>query len=264
MKITDDAQLWPAEARRLIRSGAWTRPTTGLASGYVQANLVIVPRSWAEEFELFCHRNPQAAPLLDRTEPGDPRPATVAPAADLRSDIPRYRVYRRGELAEEPEHIYAHWQDDFVAFLLGCSFSVERALFEHGVPLRHIEQGKNVAMYRTGVPCVATTRLHGPLVVSMRPIKREMVDSVVQITAHYPRAHGAPIHVGDPAQLGIDDLGQPDWGDAIDVEEGEVPVFWACGVTPQAVIIAVKPEIAITHAPGHMFITDWPDSAIYQ
>jgi len=258
------AHVNSVEARQLIRSGAWKRPTTGLALGYVQANLVILPQSWAEEFATFCRLNPRSAPLLDMTTPGSPHPMKMAPDADLRTDVPLYRVYRDGKLVEEPEDILSHWREDFVAFLLGCSFSAERALIEQGIRLRHLEQGKNVAMYRTALPCTATPRIHGSQVVSMRPIAKAMVERVVEITGHYPLAHGAPVHSGDPTVLGIADLAHPDWGDAVSVGDDEVPVFWACGVTPQAVIMEVKPEIAISHSPGHMFITDWPDSAIYQ
>lgn len=261
----DYANISASEARQLIRAGQWKRPTTGLALGHVQANLVILPQSWAEEFALFCRLNQQAAPLLDVTAPGNPHPMKVAPDADIRTDVPHYRVYHEGQLVEEePEDIQSLWQQDFVAFLLGCSFSAERALIEQGIRLRHLEQGKNVAMYRTSIPCTATPRFHGPLVVSMRPMLETHLDRVVEITSHYPLAHGAPVHIGDPTALGISDLTHPDWGDAVSIEDDEVPVFWACGVTPQTIIMEVKPEIAIAHSPGHMFITDWPDTAIYQ
>jgi uncharacterized protein YcsI (UPF0317 family) len=260
----DYAHISSAEARQLIRAGTWKRPTTGLALGYVQANLVILPQSWAEEFATFCQLNPQSAPLLDMTAPGNPHPLKVAPEADLRTDVPLYRVYQAGKFVEEPADILAHWQEDFVAFLLGCSFSAERALIGQGIRLRHLEQGKNVAMYRTTTACTATPRIRGSLVVSMRPIEKALVERVAEITSCYPLAHGAPVHIGNPAALGIADLAHPDWGDAVQVADDEVPVFWACGVTPQAVIMEVKPEIAITHSPGHMFITDWPDTTIYQ
>jgi len=256
------AHISAAEARHLIRSGSWRRPTTGLALGYVHANLVILPQSWAEEFALFCHLNLQAAPLLDMTAPGHPHPMKVAPGADIRTDVPRYRIYREGRPVEERDDIRSLWQEDFVAFLLGCSFSAERALIEQDIRLRHLEQGKNVAMYQTSISCIATRRLHGSLVVSMRPIRTALLDRVVEITGRYPLAHGAPIHIGDPLALGIPDLGQPDWGDAVVIEDDEVPVFWACGVTPQAVIMEVQPDIAITHSPGHMFLTDWRDTSI--
>ena len=260
----DYVHISAAEARQLIRSGAWKRPTTGMALGYVQANLVILPQSWAEEFTTFCRYNSQAAPLLDVTTPGNPHPMRVAPGADLRIDIPRYRVYHKGQLVEEPTKLLSHWREDFVAFLLGCSFSAERALIESGIQLRHLAQGKNVAMYRTTVACTATPRIHGSLVVSMRPIATTMIDRVVEVTSRYPLAHGAPVHIGDPAALGIADLAHPDWGDAVSVEDDALPVFWACGVTPQSVIMESKPEVAITHSPGYMFITDLTDTTIYQ
>ena len=260
----DYAQVHSAEARQLIRTGAWKRPTTGLALGYVQANLVILPQSWAAEFETFCRYNPRPAPILDITAPGNPHPMKVAPDADLRTDLPRYSVYREGQLVAEPEELLSYWREDFVAFLLGCSFSAERALIEQGIQLRHLELGKNVAMYRTNVACTATSRMHGSIVVSMRPIKTSLVERVIEVTGCYPLAHGAPVHTGDPAALGITDLARPHWGDAVPIGDDEVPVFWACGVTPQAVIMEVKPEIAITHSPGHMFITDWLDADIYQ
>lgn len=259
----DYAHISAREARQLIRSGAWNRPTTGLALGYVQANLVILPQSWAEEFATFCHLNPRPAPILDMTTPGNPNPMKVAPDADLRIDVPLYRVYHKGKLVDEPKDLLSHWQEDFVAFLLGCSFSAERALIEHGIRLRHLEQGKNVAMYRTSLLCTATPRIHGSVVVSMRPIKKAQIDRVIEITSRYPLAHGAPIHVGNPTVVGIVDIALPDWGDAVEMANDEVPVFWACGVTPQAVIMESKPEIAITHSPGYMFITDLPDTAIY-
>jgi uncharacterized protein YcsI (UPF0317 family) len=260
----DYAQMNATQARHLIRSGSWKRPTTGLALGYVQANLVILPGAFAEEFATFCRLNPGPAPLLERTAPGHPHPIKVAPEADLRTDLPRYRVYREGKLVEEPEDIVSLWQEDFVAFLLGCSFSAEQALIQQGIRLRHLEQGKNVAMYRTSIPCTPTPRLYGPLVVSMRPIAKAMAERVAQITSGYPLAHGAPIHIGDPAALGIADLAHPDWGEAVEVTEDDLPIFWACGVTSQAIIMQAKPELAITHSPGHMFVTDWTDAAIYQ
>ncbi|GER84018.1 UPF0317 protein [Thermogemmatispora aurantia] len=264
MQMEELARLSAAEARQLIRAGRWRRPTTGLALGHVQANLVILPADWAEEFAEFCRRNSQALPLLEMTAPGDPEPRRLAPGADLRTDLPRYRVYRQGRLVEEREDLLPLWRPDLVAFLLGCSFSAERALLEAGVRLRHLEEGRNVAMYRTSRPCQATARLHGPLVVSMRPIKGDQVARASEVTARYPLAHGAPVHCGEPLALGIADLGRPDWGDPIAVAPDEVPVFWACGVTPQAVIMESQPPLAITHAPGYMFITDWRDQEIDQ
>lgn len=250
------AHTSPTDIRVLIRSGEWTQQTAGLANDYVQANLVILPREDAEDFRVFCERNPKPCPVLDITQPGSPVPTQVAPNADLRTDLPRYRVYEHGELVDEPLEIEGYWRDDLVAFLLGCSFTFEHGLIEAGVPLRHIERGLGVPMYRTNRECQPSGRFHGPLVVSMRPIPESLVATAIESTARYPAVHGAPVHTGNPEQLGISDIMQPDWGDPPVVEDGDVPVFWACGVTPQAVAMASKPAFMITHAPGHMFITD--------
>jgi uncharacterized protein YcsI (UPF0317 family) len=228
----------------------------------MQANLVVLPAEAASEFASLCEANPRALPLVDVTEPGDPRPRRVAPSADLRTDVPRYRVHRHGEVAGEPADIRDLWRDDLVAFLLGCSFTAESALLAAGVRLRHLELRRNVPMFVTSVRCEPAGRFHGPVVVSMRPIAREQVALAERVTADYPLAHGAPLHTGDPAAIGVGDLARPDYGDAIEPLADEVPVFWACGVTPQAVIATVRPELAITHAPGHMLLTDVPDSAV--
>jgi uncharacterized protein YcsI (UPF0317 family) len=252
----------PAELRQLIRSGAFTGPTPGLALGHVQANLVVVPRELAFDFLLFCQRNPKPCPLLDVTEPGSAIPAFVAPTADLRSDVPCYRVYRDGELVDEPTDIHAIWQPDWVGFLLGCSFTFEKALVEAGVPVRHLEAGSNVPMYRTNVACRPAGVFRGPLVVSMRPMTTAQALRAVQVCGRFPRAHGVPIHLGDPAAIGIRDLARPDFGDPVEIRRDEVPVFWACGVTPQAAIMQARPPICVTHKPGHMFITDWRDTQL--
>jgi len=246
----------PAEARTAIRAGGWTGITTGLCGGYVQANLAILPAALAAEFTDFCRANPRPLPLLEVTEPGVPDRLRTAPGADLRTDVPRYRVYRHGVLDSEPTSIEALWRDDFVAFLLGCSFSAEEALRSAGVRLRHLETGAGVPMYRTSRRCEPAGRFHGPVVVSMRAIAEGQLERASAVTSELPFAHGAPLHAGDPAALGISDLAAPDWGEPMTVEPGEVPVFWACGVTPQAVLAEVRPEIAITHAPAHMFLTD--------
>lgn len=246
----------PEAVRHAIRSGAWTAHTSGLASGYVQANLVVLPQEYAYDFLLFCVRNPRPCPLLDVTDPGSPVPRMVAPSADLRSDLPRYRVYEHGELVEEPTSITHRWRDDFVAFLLGCSYTFEHALAETGILPRHWALGNNVAMFRTNQQCIQGGRFHGPLVVSMRVFSADQVARVVQVSSRYPKAHGAPIHIGNPEALGIADIGSPDWGDACEIRAGDVPVFWACGVTPQAAALESKPPLMITHSPGHMFITD--------
>jgi uncharacterized protein YcsI (UPF0317 family) len=246
--------------RRLARSGELTGPTPGLAPGYVQANLVVVPRDLAFDFLLFCRRNPKPCPLLDVCDPGSPEPRQVAPGADVRLDVPRYRVWRYGELIEETTDLRAHWRDDLVALLLGCSFTFENALLQAGLPVRHIEQGRNVPMYRTSIACRPAGAFAGPMVVSMRPMLPEQAERAARVCARYPLAHGEPIHAGDPAAIGVRDIDNPDFGDAVDFRPGEVPVFWACGVTPQAVAMQARPPLLLTHAPGHMFVTDLRDS----
>jgi uncharacterized protein YcsI (UPF0317 family) len=260
--MTDLSQASGADVRAACRRGTLQSPTPGLALGYVQANLVIVPKELAFDFLLFCQRNPKPCPLLDVTEPGDPEPRLVAPGADLRTDLPRYRVYRHGELVEEPTDIVKLWRDDFVSFVIGCSFTFENALLQSGVPVRHIEMNRNVPMYRTNIPCRSAGRFAGPLVVSMRPLTPEQTLTATRICARFPRAHGIPIHFGQPGAIGIRDIDRPDYGDAVEVRPGEVPAFWACGVTPQAVILQAKLPLAITHAPGHMFLTDWKDALL--
>lgn len=249
----------PVAVRSLIRARGYTGPTSGLCLGHLQANLAILPAEAADEFRAFCEANSRPMPLVDVTAPGDPEPAHVAPGADLRTDLPRYRVYRRGEVAGEVTDIRDLWQDDFVGFLLGCSFSAENRLLEADVRLRHLEAGRNVPMFVTSIQCTPVGRFHGPMVVSMRPIRRDQVELAADVTAELPLAHGAPVNVGEPERLGIRDLAHPDFGDAVVPEEDEVPVFWACGVTPQAVLMEVKLPLAITHAPGHMFIADTPE-----
>jgi uncharacterized protein YcsI (UPF0317 family) len=248
------------EVRRRARSGELTGPTPGLAPGYVQANLVVAPRELAFDFLLFCQRNPKPCPLLDVTEVGAAEPRLVAPGADLRTDLPRYRVYRHGKLVEEPTDLHAWWRDDLVAFLLGCSFTFESALLQAGVPVRHLEAGCNVPMYRTNLSCQPAGMFRGPMVVSMRPLTPAQAVRAVQVCSRFPRAHGAPVHLGDPAALGIRSLETPDFGDPVEIQPGEIPVFWACGVTPQAVAMEVRPPLLITHKPGHMFVTDLHDT----
>jgi len=249
-----------AEVRHQARIGALAGPSPGLAMGYVQANLVIVPRELAFDFLLFCQRNPKPCPVLDVTEAGDPEPRLVAPGADLRTDAPRYRVYRNGELVDEPDNLNVYWRDDFVGFLTGCSFTFENALLEAGLPVRHIEAGCNVPMYRTNLACAPAGVFHGSMVMSMRPMTMAQALRATQVCSRFPRAHGAPIHIGDPSAIGIRDLAKPDFGDAVAFKAGEVPVFWACGVTPQAVAMEARPPLLITHKPGHMFVTDWRDA----
>jgi uncharacterized protein YcsI (UPF0317 family) len=248
--------------RQACREERFDGQTSGLAPGFVQANLVIVPGDSAFDFHEFCRRNPKPCPVLDVTEPGSAVPTRVAPDADLRTDLPRYRVWKKGELVEEPTDVRDHWRDDFVGFLIGCSFTFEAALSRAGVPVRHVEMGVNVPMYRTNVPCVPSGPFQGPLVVSMRPMNPADAIRAVQITSRYPGVHGAPIHLGLPQQIGIADLAFPDYGDPVPVRDDEIPVFWACGVTPQAVLQAARLPLAITHSPGCMFVTDVPEESL--
>ena len=252
----------PHSVRMAIRAGAFSSPTPGLAPGYAQANLVILPQAAAYDFLLFAQRNPKPCPLLEVTDVGNPEARRSAPGSDLRTDIPRYRVFRDGVLSEELDHLNDIWQDDFISFLLGCSFTFENAMLQAGIPVRHIEEGRNVSMYRTSLPCDPAGIFAGNMVVSMRPIPESQVVRAVQVTSRYPAVHGAPVHIGTPSSIGIQDLQMPDFGDAVTIHPGEVPVFWACGVTPQQVAFQSKPPLMITHAPGHMFITDIRDESL--
>jgi uncharacterized protein YcsI (UPF0317 family) len=244
----------PAEVRAAFRDGLVT-PTAGVTPGYVQANLISVGAEFAYDFLLFAQRNPKPCPVLDVTEPGSAS-TVLAPDADLRTDVPRYRVWRDGELVAEPTEVAGLWRDDLVTFLIGCSFTFEAALAGAGVPVRHVDQGRNVPMYLTYVPCRPAGRFAGPLVVSMRPVPASLVATAVEVSARIPAGHGAPVHVGEPSSLGIADLDKPDFGEPVSAEPGDVPVFWACGVTPQAALVAARLPFAITHAPGHMLVTD--------
>jgi uncharacterized protein YcsI (UPF0317 family) len=257
---TPDQLAAAREARGAYRDGV-SVPTSGVAPGLTQANLIAVPADWAFETLLYAQRNPKPCPVLDVIEAGDVE-SSLAVGSDIRTDIGRYRVWRDGELAEEVTDARAAWDEhpDLVAFLIGCSFTFEAGLTQAGVPIRHQELGRNVPMYRTSTACAPAGRLHGEMVVSMRPIPAARVADAVQITARTPAVHGAPVHIGDPASLGITDLMSPDFGDAPEIRDGDVPVFWACGVTPQAAIMASRPPFAVTHAPGYMFITDVPDA----
>ncbi|MBY0525984.1 MAG: putative hydro-lyase [Gemmataceae bacterium] len=249
-----------AEVRRRARSGELQGMTAGMAMGYVQANLVVLPRELAFDFLLFCQRNPKPCPLLDVTEPGSAEPRLVAAGADLRTDLPRYRIYRDGVLVEEPTDLNSVWREDLVAFVIGCSYTFENALQQAGLPVRHIEAGCNVPMYRTNIACRPAGVFRGPTVVSMRPMTPAQAIAATRICGRFPRAHGAPLHIGDPAAIGIRDIDRPDFGDAVPVRPGEVPVFWACGVTPQAVAMEVRPSFMLAHMPGHMFLTDLRDA----
>ena len=245
----------PAQLRRASRQGEFRGATTGHAPGRIQANLMIVPKSDAFDFLLFCQRNPKPCPLVEVLAPGAREPA-CAPGADIATDVPGYRVYRDGVLAEERDEVASLWRDDLVSFLIGCSFSFESAVRAAGVRLRHIDQGRNVAMYRTNIACVPAGRFRGEMVVSMRPIKSRDVAKAVEISARLPIAHGAPVHVGHPDAIGIADIARPEYGDAVEIVDDELPMFWACGVTPQWVAQQSRLGFCITHAPGKMFVTD--------
>jgi len=252
----DYGRMQPKDVRHLIRERKITGPTSGMSLGYAQANLVAIPKELAYDFLLFSQRNPKACPVLEVSDAGSRSLPYLAPDGDIALDIPKYRVYENGVLTGEPLKADSLWRDDLVSFLIGCSFSFEDALLEAGVPVRHIEQGRNVPMYNTNIPLTPAGVFHGNMVVSMRPVPRDLVVRAVTVTAAMPRVHGAPIHVGDPAAIGIQDINKPDYGESVTIHPGEVPVFWPCGVTPQAVVMRVKPPFAITHAPGHMLITD--------
>lgn len=255
--------LTPVNFRAMVREGLWTKPTAGCCPDFVQLNLVILPQFLAEDFKEFCERNPQPCPLLETIEAGRTEAIKLAPGSDIRTDLPAYRVYR-GKTFTLADDITDIWREDFVSFLIGCSFTFEEALLARGVPVRHIEIGTNVPMYITDIPCQAAGPFHGNMVVSMRPIPLELVETAYSITGHYPAVHGAPVHHGDPGKIGIANLERPDYGDPVPVRAGEVPVFWACGVTPQAALINVAPDIAITHAPGYMFVSDRKNTEYYQ
>ena len=254
------ADMKPSEVRQLIREGKIDFQTSGMCNGFAQANMAVLPKDLAFDFLLFTQRNQKPCPVLDVTEPGSPVPRLIAPNADLRYDIPRYRIYKKGELTDEVTNLDKYWRNDLVAFLLGCSFSFEGPMLDAGLDVRHITDNHNVPMYITNIECVPAGVFHGPMVVSMRPMKPKDAVRAVQVTSRMPFVHGAPIHFGDPEAIGIKDISKPDFGDASLIKPGEVPVFWACGVTPQAVAMAVKPEFMITHAPGHMFISDVPNA----
>ncbi len=248
--------LDPGQLRRLCRQNHFSGATAGMAPGFIQANLVILPADWADSFRRFCQLNSKPCPLLEVVSAGSPRTMILAQDADLRTDLPRYRVFRHGDLIDEPPSIETYWREDFVSFLLGCSFSFDEALQAAGIEVRHVVESKNVPMYCTNVICKPVGAFESPLVVSMRPLSPDQVNSAITITHNFPLAHGAPVHIGDPESIGIDDLSRPDYGDSVTIKPGEVPVFWACGVTPQVAIAAARPPIAITHCPGSMFVSD--------
>ena len=246
----------PSAARAAIRAKSHTGVTAGLCGGYLQGNLAILPEAYASDFFRFCQRNPKPCPILGVSDPGDPQLPTLGADIDIRTDAPGYRVFERGVEHATVADISSYWRDDLVTFVLGCSFSFEEAMIAKGIGLRHIEAGRNVPMYRTSIQTEAAGPFRGEMVVSMRPLSPADTIRAVGISARYPEAHGTPIHFGDPAEIGIKNLDQPDFGDPVEIRDGEVPVFWACGVTPQVAIGEAKPDLSITHAPGHMLITD--------
>ena len=252
----------PRAVRRAARSGAHAGHTAGLAPGYVQGNVCILPRDYADDFFVFCQRNPKPCPLLAASDPGDPRLPALAADLDIRSDVPSYRVFRDGEPAGDVPDIRELWRDDLVAFVLGCSFSFEEALVDAGVPLRHIAEGKNVPMYLTDVDTAPAGPFRGKLVVSMRPFTPANAIRAIQITSRFPSVHGAPVHIGRPELIGIEDIDEPWVGDRTEVRNDELPVFWACGVTPQSVVRQARPPLCITHTPGHMLVTDLRNASL--
>lgn len=245
-----------ARWRERIRRGEWTRHTSGLAEGHAQANLLVLPVELADDFEEFCRRNPRPCPLLERLPAGDPLTKVVAWHADLRTDLPRYVVFKDGHIVAECEDVAKWWRDDLVSFLLGCSFGFEWALRRAGLPLYHVEQERNVPMYSTNIPLTPAGPFSGTMVVSMRCFPPSLVQRAWEVSARYPRMHGAPIHAGDAAKIGVGDLDRPDFGEAIARPDGCVPVFWPCGVTSQTAALSAHPRLAICHAPGHMLILD--------
>lgn len=252
----------PEAVRRQCRTGKWDKPTSGLAPGFAQANMVILDRRFAFDFLLFCQRNPKPCPILEVLEAGQEEPRRTAPGADITRDLPRYRIWVDGQPEREVTDIRAYFNADLVTFLLGCSFSFEEALIQAGVPVRNIEEGKNVSMYTTNRACDPAGPFSSRLVVTMRPIPDPLVPRAVQITSRYASVHGAPIHIGHPRVLGIKNLDRPDFGDPVTMKKGETPVFWACGVTSTLAALSARPELCITHAPGHMFITDVPNETL--
>ncbi len=245
----------PKDFRHLVRKGQWNRPTSGVCKGYSQANLAILPKAVADDFLLFCVRNPKPCPVLDVIEAGSTHPS-IGQESDIRTDLPRYKVFKKGELVEEPDNLLGIWREDLVSFLLGCSFSFETALMAAGIRIKHIDLNLRCPVYSTNIPCRPAGVFQGNMAVSMRPIPKKSVMKAIQITSRYPSVHGAPVHVGDPAEIGIEEINRPDFGDAVPFAPDEVPVFWACGVTPQLVAMKTRPEIMITHYPTYMYVSD--------
>lgn len=257
-----DAHSTPLAVRKAAREGSLTGPTSGLANGYVQVNLVILPESQAAGFLRFCQANPKPCPLLAVTEPGARTCTLLGMELDIARDVPAYRIYRHGQVSDTRADVADVWRGDLVTFALGCSFTFEHALIQSGLQIRHIDEDRNVPMYNTSVPLTSAGGFDGNLVVSMRPFEAADAIRAIQITTRYPQVHGAPVHLGNPSLIGISNLNTPDYGDSVSVGENEIPVFWACGVTPQQVLIDSGIEFAITHSPGHMLVTDIPDNSL--
>ena len=258
----DYSNASPAEVRKLIREGKIDYNTSGMCNGYAQANLVILPQKEAYDFLLFAQRNPTSCPLLEVSDVGSRALSYIAKDADIATDIPKYRIWKNGNLEGEYTDVSAFWRDDLVSFLIGCSFSFEAELLSSDIPVRHIEEKRNVPMFNTNIPCTPAGIFHGNMVVSMRPMTEADAIKATVVTASMPRVHGKPVHFGSPEKIGIKDITKPDYGDSVTIKDGEIPVFWPCGVTPQAALMAAKPAFAITHSPGHMFITDIKNSSL--
>ncbi len=255
-KMKNMKHIKPKDFRSLVREGKWQRPTAGIALGYAQMNLVILPEIYAFDFLLFCQRNPKPCPVIEVMEKGQYITTFSARDADIRTDIPGYNIYINGSLQDTRWDITDIWGSDFVTFLIGCSFSFEDALMRAGIPIRHIDEGKNVPMYITNIDCIPAGIFRGPYVVTMRPIPKDRLFKAIQITSRYASVHGGPVHIGEPNLIGIKDLNRPDFGEPVTIKDGEIPVFWACGVTPQSAVMNARPHICITHKPGHMFVSD--------
>ena len=255
-------KLSPETLRMQIRQGSHTGMTSGLCQGFVQCNLVILPSAWAADFTQFCQANPKPCPLIATSKPGEFNLSELGKDLDIRTDISSYRVFKNGLMSNEVSGITSLWRDDFVAFLLGCSFSFEEALIAEGLEVRNISEGRNVPMYRTNIDCEPAGPFRGKMVVSMRPFSETNAERATTISARFPRVHGAPIHYGSPEMIGINDISKPDYGDAVTINSDEKPLFWACGVTPQVALEQAKPPFCITHSPGCMLVTDLLNSSL--
>ncbi|TGD35126.1 putative hydro-lyase [Leuconostoc mesenteroides] len=248
--------MTPTEFRKKVRNNEFQKPTAGMCPGYAQTNLIVLPWEDAYDFLLFAQRNPKPIPILEVTEVGSRELQTLGNDIDVATDFPKYRIYRNGKMVDEYLSVVDFWREDLVSFLIGCSFSFEDLLVDAGIEIRHITEKANVLMFNTNIPLKQAGKFSGNMVVSMRPIKSSQIATAVNVTNRLPGVHGAPIQIGNPAEIGIYDLAHPDYGDAVTINENEIPVFWACGVTPQAAVMASKPKFAITHSPGHMLITN--------